>query len=90
MLCVSWNFDGIVHFELAPSGRAIRAELHCQQLERVYEKLKKVPGSDPGISKTSFRYPRSDQAKARFDAAGQCQATYLQEDHGQVRRTGRR
>lgn len=40
MLCVWWNFDGIVHFELVPNGRAISAELYCQQLERVYEKLK--------------------------------------------------
>ena len=40
MLCVWWNFDEIVHFELVPNGRAISAELYCQQLERVYEKLK--------------------------------------------------
>ena len=40
MLCVWWNFDGILHFELVPNGRAISAELYCQQLEPVYEKLK--------------------------------------------------
>jgi histone-lysine N-methyltransferase SETMAR len=40
MLCVWWNFEGIVHFELVPNGRAINAELYCQQLERVYDKLK--------------------------------------------------
>jgi len=42
MLCVWWNFEGIVHFELVPNGRAINAELYCQQLERVYDKLKEV------------------------------------------------
>ena len=40
MLCVWWNFDEIVHFELVTNGRAINAELYCQQLEQVYEKLK--------------------------------------------------
>lgn len=40
LLCVWWNFEGIVHFELVPNGRAINAELYCQQLERVYSKLK--------------------------------------------------
>lgn len=40
MLCVWWNFEGIVHFELVLNGRAISAELYCQQLEQVYEKLK--------------------------------------------------
>ena len=40
MLCVWWNFEGVVHFELVPNGRAINAELYCQQLDRVYDKLK--------------------------------------------------
>lgn len=40
MLCVWWNFEGVLHFELAPNGHAINAELYCQQLDRVYEKLK--------------------------------------------------
>jgi histone-lysine N-methyltransferase SETMAR len=40
MLCVWWNFEGSLHFELVPNGRAINAELYCQQLDRVYDKLK--------------------------------------------------
>ena len=40
MLCVWWNFEGVVHFELVQNGQAINAELYCQQLDRVYEKLK--------------------------------------------------
>ena len=40
MLCVRWNFDRIVHFELVPNGRAISAEIYCQKLEQVYKKLK--------------------------------------------------
>jgi histone-lysine N-methyltransferase SETMAR len=39
MLCVWWNFEGVVHFELVPNGKAINAELYCQQLDRVYDKL---------------------------------------------------
>lgn len=35
MLCVWWNFEGIVHFELVPDGRGITAEVYSHQLERV-------------------------------------------------------
>ncbi|CAF1237776.1 unnamed protein product [Didymodactylos carnosus] len=40
MICVWWNFEGVLHFELVPNGRAVNAELCCQQLDRVYDKLK--------------------------------------------------
>ncbi len=40
MLCVWWNVDGVVHFELVPDGRAVNAELYSEQLERVYNVLK--------------------------------------------------
>ena len=36
MLCVWWNVDGAVPFELVPDGRAVNAELYSEQLERVY------------------------------------------------------
>ena len=39
MICVWWNFEGILHFELAPNGRAINVELYCEQLDRVYDAL---------------------------------------------------
>ncbi|CAM4771115.1 unnamed protein product [Rotaria magnacalcarata] len=39
MLCVWWNVDGVVHFELVPDGRAVDAELYSEQLERVYNIL---------------------------------------------------
>ena len=36
MLCVWWNFSGIIHFELVPDGHTINAELYSTQLERVH------------------------------------------------------
>ena len=39
MLCVWWNFSGIIHFELVPDGRTINAELYSTQLERVHTVL---------------------------------------------------
>jgi histone-lysine N-methyltransferase SETMAR len=41
MLCVWWNFEGVLHFELVPDGRAVNAELYSEQLSRVYEVLKR-------------------------------------------------
>lgn len=40
MISVWWNFEGVLHFELIPNGCAINSDLYCQQLSRVYEKLK--------------------------------------------------
>ena len=40
MICVWWNYEGVLHFELVSDGHAVDAELYCQQLDRVYDKLK--------------------------------------------------
>lgn len=39
MLCVWWNFEGIIHFELVPNGLAVNAALYTEQLDRVYAAL---------------------------------------------------
>jgi histone-lysine N-methyltransferase SETMAR len=39
MLCVWWNFEGIIHFELVPNNLAIDAELCSAQLDRMYAEL---------------------------------------------------
>lgn len=45
MLCVWWNCQGVIHFELVPDGKSINADLYSQQLERIYAALqKKYPG----------------------------------------------
>jgi [histone H3]-lysine36 N-dimethyltransferase SETMAR len=40
MLCVWWNYEGVLHFELVPEGRAMNSELYCEQLDRMYTVLK--------------------------------------------------
>ncbi|CAF4641069.1 unnamed protein product [Rotaria socialis] len=40
MLSVWSGVNGIIHWELLPNGCTITAELYCQQLDRVAEKLK--------------------------------------------------
>ena len=40
VICVWWNFEDVLHFELVPDDRAVNAELYCQQLDCVYDKLK--------------------------------------------------
>ena len=32
LLCVWWNFEGIIHFELIPNGVSVDANFHCVQL----------------------------------------------------------
>ncbi|CAF1547362.1 unnamed protein product [Adineta ricciae] len=39
MLSVWWGIKGDVHWKLLPNGYTITADLYCQQLDRVAEKL---------------------------------------------------
>lgn len=39
MLCVWWNYEGPVHWELVPDGRAIDGNLYAEQLQRVHDAL---------------------------------------------------
>ena len=39
MLCVWWNYEGIIHFELLENGNTVNAKLYCEQLERMYAAL---------------------------------------------------
>ena len=37
MLCVWWNFKGSVYWELVPQGRTVDRTLYAEQLQRVYD-----------------------------------------------------
>jgi transposase len=39
LLCVWWNFEGPIYFELVPNGRTIDASLYCAQLDQMYAEL---------------------------------------------------
>ena len=41
MLCVWRNFEGVIHWEFVPNGRAVDADLYSQQLERVHKILRR-------------------------------------------------
>jgi histone-lysine N-methyltransferase SETMAR len=44
LLCVWWNYEGLIYYELVPDGRTINAEVYSQQLEKMYMVLlKKYP-----------------------------------------------
>jgi histone-lysine N-methyltransferase SETMAR len=36
LLCVWWNYEGLIYYELVPDGRKINAEVYSQQLEKMY------------------------------------------------------
>ena len=42
MLCVWWNSRGIVYHELLPRNMTVTAEVYCQQLQKVADKLAQV------------------------------------------------
>ena len=39
LLSVFWDYQGIIHFELLPEGQTINAQVYCEQLDRLNEKL---------------------------------------------------
>ena len=40
MMLLWWNFEGVIHSEFVPNGRAVDAVLYSQELGRVHEKLR--------------------------------------------------
>jgi len=40
LLCVWWDYIGIIHFELMQPGQTITADVYCEQLDRLHEKLR--------------------------------------------------
>jgi histone-lysine N-methyltransferase SETMAR len=36
LLCVWWNYKGLIYYELVPDGRTINAEVYSQQSEKMY------------------------------------------------------
>ena len=41
LLCVFWDRSGVVHHEYLKSGETLTAEVYCEQLDRLYDQLKK-------------------------------------------------
>ncbi|GBP16054.1 hypothetical protein EVAR_94395_1 [Eumeta japonica] len=41
MLCVWWEWKGIIHYELLPPSKTINLDLYCQQLMRLTEEVEK-------------------------------------------------
>jgi histone-lysine N-methyltransferase SETMAR len=39
LLCVWWNYEGLIYYELVPDSRTINAEVYSQQLEKMYTVL---------------------------------------------------
>ena len=39
MLCVWWDFGGIIHWELLPPKQTVTSVVYCEQLDRVHHKL---------------------------------------------------
>ena len=35
LLCVCWDWQGIIHYELLPYGQTLNSDLYCQQLDRL-------------------------------------------------------
>jgi hypothetical protein len=36
LLCIWWNYEDLIYYELVPDGRTINAEVYSQQLEKIY------------------------------------------------------
>jgi histone-lysine N-methyltransferase SETMAR len=38
-LCVWWNYEGLIYYELVPDGRTINAEVYSKKFEKIYTVL---------------------------------------------------
>ncbi|GFW75494.1 mariner transposase [Trichonephila clavipes] len=35
LLCIWWDWKGIIYYELLPNGQTLNSDLYCQQLDRL-------------------------------------------------------
>jgi len=42
LLCVWWDIEGVIHHELLNIGQTITADIYCQQLDRLHDRLVKL------------------------------------------------
>jgi histone-lysine N-methyltransferase SETMAR len=50
MLCIWWDMEGTIHYELLERNLTVTAERHCQQLRRLEEAIQqKRPGRRQGV-----------------------------------------
>ncbi|GFU77464.1 mariner Mos1 transposase [Trichonephila clavipes] len=35
LLCIWWNWKGIIYYELLPYGQTLNSDIYCQQLDRL-------------------------------------------------------
>jgi hypothetical protein len=42
MLCIWWDMEGIVHYELLEEKVTVTAERYCQQLRRLEEAIQQI------------------------------------------------
>ena len=75
MLCVWWNFEGIVHFELLRPGVTVNAGLYQQQIDRVYEVLKE---RYPGMVNRGRVVWQHDNAPAHSSKTTKCKLEELE------------
>ena len=55
MLCVWWDWIGLVHYELLPLGQMIDSKLYCQQIERLRPSIerKRLGAKKPNFAVTN-------------------------------------
>ena len=39
MLCVWWDYEGVIYYEILPQNQTINSNVYCQQLSNLAEKL---------------------------------------------------
>jgi hypothetical protein len=50
MLCIWWDMEGIIHYELLGRNQTVTAERYCQQLRRLEEAIQqRRPGRGHGV-----------------------------------------
>ena len=76
VMCVWWNFEGVIHCEFVSNGGVVDADVYSQQLERVDEILGR-------------RYPALTTRKNTSLTAGQCETPYCMNNYDKNSRTRR-
>ncbi|GBP84831.1 Mariner Mos1 transposase [Eumeta japonica] len=87
MLCVWWDWKGIIHYELLPLDKTINLKLYCKQLMRFTHEVEKTTGID---QQKGFGRDESDDKSDDFDSFTNAAGRHIRVPTARDMRYGRR
>jgi len=81
LLCVWWDIHGVIHYKFMKPGETITADVYCQQLERLNQKLKTKSRELTRNNQVILQHDNARPHKAKTTTEKICQLKWEELSH---------